>query len=242
MQSSQTIGETLNISREKLLLLVSQMFGGASVGREDEEHPLPPGPWDTIIRKVSKRFFGPHPEPWRLTLGPQPEPWRSVFGPSPEPWRSEINMIQIILGIIAARHPEIYDVIGNDRFNRAALNPQPLPPRAAFLAAVTEELIERVSLMQELADAMNQTGEERGIIIVSGKISEFVDGVDELCPRISRKFPKPKGGSFDRFSAHELLAAGAVFEQNAALVAHEGLQQELRNAGARLIETGIARM
>ena len=230
MQAVQTTGETLTISRDKLLSFVSQTFGGASVGREDDEHPLPPGPWDPVIRKVSNRVFGP-----------QPEPWRSIFGPSPEPWRSEFNVSQIILGIIAARHPEIYDVI-SDRFNRAGLNPQPLPPRAAFLAAVTEEVIERVSLMQEVADAMDQTGEQRGIIIVGGKISQFVDGVDELCPRISRKFPKPKGGSEDRFSTLELLAAGAVFEQHAATVAHEGLQQELRNAGARLIETGIARM
>ena len=230
MQTAQTTGETLAISRDKLLSFVSQTFGGASVGREDDEHPLPPGPWDPVIRKVSKKVFGPSPEPWRL-----------IFGPSPEPWRSEFNVSQIILGIIAARHPEIFDVI-DDRINRAALNPQPLPPRAAFLAAVTEEVIDRALLMQEVADAMDQTGEQRGIIIVGGKISQFVDGVDELCPSISRKFPKPKGGSEDRFSALELLAAGAVFEQHAAVVADEDLRQELRNAGARLIETGIARM
>lgn len=230
MQTTHTNNETLTISRDKLFLFVSQMFGGASVGREDDEHPLPPGPWDPIIRKVAKKVFGPHPEPWR-----------SLFGPQPEPWRSEFNASQVILGIIAARHPEIYDVIG-DRFNRAGLNPQPLPPRAAFLAAVTEEVIDRALLMQEVADAMNQTGEQQGIIIVGGKISRFIDEVDELCPRIPRRFPKPRGGSEDRFSALELLAAGAIFEQNAATVAHEGLRQDLRNAGARLIEAAIDRI
>jgi hypothetical protein len=149
-------------------------------------------------------------------------------------------MSRIILGIIADRHPEIHDAIG-DKLNRAALNPQPLPPRAAFLAAVAEEVIERALLMFEVANAMNQNGEERGIIIVSGKISQFVDEVDELCPRITRKLPKPKGRSEDRFSGFELLAAGAVFEQNAATVAEEDLRRELGNAAAKLIEIGVAR-
>lgn len=242
MQTTQTNSETLTISRDKLLSFVSEIFGGTSVGREDDEHPLPPGPWDPIIRKVSKQVFGPRPEPWRSVFGPSPEPWRSIFGPQPEPWRSELHVSQIILGIIAARHPEIFDVIGGDRFNRAALNPQPLPPRAAFLAAFAEEVIDRVSLMQEVADAMNQTGEERGIIIVGGKLSEFVD---ELCGnnfKVRIPFPKPKHGEDKLLSGLELLTAGAVFEQNAATVTHEGLRRELRNAGARLIETGIARM
>jgi len=38
------------------------------------------------------------------------------------------------------------------------------------------------------------------------------------------------------------LTASAVFEQNASSVASEGLRQELTNAGAKLFDTGIARM
>ncbi len=189
MQAEKTTGETLNVSREKLTAFVSEMLGGTSIGREDDEHPLPPGPWDPIIRKVSKQVFYP-----------------------------------------------------SDRFKLAALNPQPLPPQAAFLAAVAEEVVDRALLMQEIGDAMSQTGEQQSIIIVGGKLSQFVDGIDELCPRISRKFPKPKGGDSVRFSALELLAAGAVFEQNAASVGNENLQQELRTVGARLIEMSIERM
>lgn len=220
MQAVKTTDETVHISREKLATLVGNMFGGASVGREDDEHPLPPGPWDPIIRKVSNR----------------------VFGPQPEPWRSELNVNRIILGIIAARHPEVFDTIDGNRFTLVALNPQPLPPRAAFLAAVSEEIIDRALLMQEIGDAMNQTGEQQGIIIVGGKISRFVDEIDELCPRIPRRFPKPKGGNEARFSGPELLAAGAVFEQNAASVGNESLRQELRTAGTRLIEMGMDRL
>lgn len=235
MQATQTTSETLNISRDKLVSFVSRMFGGAS-GNPDPENPLKPGPWDPIIRKVLGRmkFFGP-----------QPEPWRSVFGPHPEPWRSEFNMNRAILQFIAADRPEIWDAIGPGHFysfDEAALNPQPLPPRAAFLAAFAQEVIDRVVLTQEIADAINQTGEQQGIIIVSGKLSLFVD---DLCPepiKIKIPFPKPKREENERLSALELLAAGAVFEQNASMTVNEGLRRELRNAGARLIETAIARM
>jgi hypothetical protein len=230
MQAAQANNETLNISRGKLATFVSQTFGGASLGREDDEHPLPPGPYDPIIRKVAKKVFGR-----------QPEPWQSVFM-LPVPWRSELNLNRIILEFIATIHPEIYDVIGGGRFDYAALNPQPLPPRAAFITAFTEEMIDRTLLMQELADAMNQTGEQQGIIIVGGKLSMLVD---ELCGnnfKIRIPFPKPKRGEGELLSGIELLAAGAVFEQNASTIGNEELRNEFRNAGARLIETGIARM
>lgn len=228
--ATQRAGETLNISREQLVSFVGHVFGGTTVGREDDEHPLP-GPWDPIIRKVAKRVFGPHPEPWRL-----------VFGPQPEPWRSELDFSQALLRIIATRHPEIFDVIGGGRLDRVALNPQPLPPGVAFLAAFTEEVIDRVLLMQEVADSLSLTGEQQGIIIVGGKLSLLVD---ELCGnnfKVRIPFPRPRRGEDEFLSGLELLTAGAVFEQNAATVAHEGLRQELRNAAARLIETGIGRM
>jgi hypothetical protein len=38
--------ETLQISREKLISLVSHTFSGTNAGREDDDHPLPSGPWD----------------------------------------------------------------------------------------------------------------------------------------------------------------------------------------------------
>jgi hypothetical protein len=229
--NTRATGDTVQISREHLVSLIGHIFGGMGVGREDDEHPLPPGPWDPVIRKVSKRVFGP-----------RPEPWHEVFGPRPEPWHSDFDLRRLVLGVIAARHPEIFDVIGGDRFSKVALNPQPLPPRAAFLVAFTEEVIDRVLLMQEVADTINQTGERQGIIIVGGKLSLLVD---ELCGnnfKIRIPIPRPKHDTDDRLSGMELIVAGAVFEQNAATVAHEGLRQELRNAGAKLIETGIARM
>ncbi len=89
---------------------------------------------------------------------------------------------------------------------------------------------------------MNQTGERQGIIIVGGRLSDLVD---ELCGnnfKIKIPIPRPKHDTDEMLSGLELLAAGAVFEQNAAITANEGLLQEFRNAGTKLIETGIARM
>jgi len=229
--ATQTASETVNIPRERLVSFVTRFIDRTSTGREDDEHPLPPGPWDPIIRKVAKRVFGPQPEPWRL-----------VFGPQPEPWHSEFNVGQVLLRVIAARHPEIFDVISGNPFNRVALNPQPLPPRAAFLAAFAEEVIDRTLLMQEVADALNDTGDQQGIIIVGGRLSQLVD---ELCGnnfKVRIPFPKPKHDENEFLSGLELLTLGAVFEQNAATIAHEDLRQELRSGAARLIETGIARM
>jgi|SRR5215831_18394687 len=229
--ATRTTSETFNIPREKLVSFVAEFIDRTSVGREDDEHPLPPGPWDPIIRKVAKRVFGPHPEPWRL-----------VFGPQPEPWHSEFNMSQVLLRVLAARHPEVFEVIGGGQFIRAALNPQTLPPRAAFLVAFAEEVIDRSLLIQEVADALAEAGDQQRIIIVGGRLSLLID---ELCGnnfKVRIPFPRPKRDE-DRFlSGLELLVLGAVFEQNAATVVHEDLRQELRSGAARLIETGIARM
>jgi hypothetical protein len=148
----------------------------------------------------------------------------------------------MIIGTIAAKHPEIFDILGGDRFSDSELNPQPLPPRAVFVAAFAEEVVDRALLTQEIADAMNQPGEQQGIIIVGGRLSLLVD---ELCGnnfKVRIPFPRPRHDESEMLSGLELLAAGAVFEKNAATVANEGLRQELRDAGAKLIETGIARM
>lgn len=227
-RQTQKSSETLSISRDKLLALVGQSFGGTS-SQPNPDEPHKPGPWDPVIRQVAKEFSGSRPRTRDL-----------IFGPFPEPWRAERNASRAIFGIIAALHPELFDLLGGG-FDYASLNPQPLPPRAAFIAAFTETAIERVQLMQEIADTINQTGEENGIIIVSGKISALVD---ELCGnnfKIKIPLPRPKHDEDDLLSGLELLTAGAVFVQIAA-VTQGGLRHEFTNAGSKLIETGIARM
>jgi hypothetical protein len=62
---TQTNGETINISCEKLVSIVSQLLGGTS-GNPNPDEPFKPGPWDPIIRKVAYRLVEPQPIPWRF--------------------------------------------------------------------------------------------------------------------------------------------------------------------------------
>jgi hypothetical protein len=97
-------------------------------------------------------------------------------------------------------------------------------------------------LIQEIADAMEDAGQSQGIIIVGGMVSRFIDdcGNDKLWRK--RPFPPPKDEADNRLTALELVVMGAQFEQNAFATANEQLQQQFRNAGARLTEMGVARL
>ncbi len=150
MQQADSNGENFHISYEKMISLVNHLYGGDS-GNPNPDEPLKPGPWDPVIRKVAKQVFGPQPEPWHI-----------AFGPRPEPWRSDVKIDRLVLDIIARRHPEVYDAIGGGRFDWVALNPQPLPPKETFVIAFTEEVLDRVLLMQDIADAVNQRGRTTG--------------------------------------------------------------------------------
>lgn len=216
MTNEQTNGGTLNVSREKLVALVAQFLGGAGANPNPDE-PRKPGPWDPVIRKVA----------------------RQIFGPEPDPWHSEFSLTRLILNAVAERRPELQDLLRNG-LDRVALNPQPLPPRWAFVAAFAEEAVERILLVQEVADSLGHAGEQRGIIIVGGRVASLVD---EFCGNgFHIPLPHPKHSDGGRLSGVELVIAGAVVGQNAAAVAHEGLRRELNDAAARLMETGIARM
>lgn len=236
MQGVQTDDKTINISREKLVSLVGQAFGRQSYPYQDD--PQPPGRWDDYIRKALGKVKYPFPEPdphpeWehsRRFFGPGGS-WRNVaFGPSPEPWRRIDSL--------------------------AALNPQPLPPRELFLAAVAQEVIDRALLVYDVAMALNQTGEEQAIIIVSGApVHKFTEEIDELCPRLTELvIHPPTGGGGDsdhpdpilphfnkELSSLELLVVASVFQQNAATTLSEEMRGLLNQAAAKLAELGISR-
>ena len=104
----------------------------------------PPGPLDPYIRRALERSV--------VGTGGGTHLWR----------------------VIAEKHPEIWDVIGGDPASRVALNPQPLPPRSAFLAAVIQEFTERMTDVAQIADLIPRPGGERGIIIVGGHVAAIV--------------------------------------------------------------------
>lgn len=244
MNTEQTNQPSLHISQEKLLAFVRAMIGG-SRGREDDEHPLPPGPWDPVIRVALERInvFGPRPEPWRSTesvFGPG-VPWRStgsVFGPQPEPWK-------VIFASILARHPEIWDAIGGGHSFGAEveLNPQPLPPRFAFLVSVAQTVISRAELIQEIADATRREGEQHGIIIVGGYLARFVDDFCGNGFRLKYPFPGPRPHWFAKeLDGVDLVVMATQFEQAAKETFSQDLRQNLADASAKFAEAGLSKM
>src|SRR4051794_4704387 len=64
MNTKPTEQPSLHVGQEQLLAFVRAIIGGGA-GREDDQHPLSPGPWDPVIRVGLEqlRFFDPRREP-----------------------------------------------------------------------------------------------------------------------------------------------------------------------------------
>ncbi|MFL7871128.1 MAG: hypothetical protein AB8I58_20030 [Anaerolineales bacterium] len=240
MKTENTRQQSLQISQEEMLALVRAMIGG-SRGREDDDHPLPPGPWDSIIRIALERtnVFGPHPESWDVY-----KPvvfWRRiemVFGPLPDPWK-------IIFSRITDKYPAVWDIIGGGHSfgDEVALNPQPLPPRYAFLAALVQTVAGRAQLFQEITDAARHESEQQGIIIVSGYIARFVDDFCGNDVRFKWPFPGPRPNWFaEEVSGIDLVVMATQFDQAANGTFNPDLRQNLMDAGAKLAEAGLSKM
>jgi hypothetical protein len=135
--------------------------------------------------------------------------------------------------------PEIWDVIGGG-FETVALNPQPLPPRWVFGVEFMRLAADRLLTIQETADVINQ-GNERGIIVVGGKISELVDFV--CGTNFPRRIPPPRGGKSEgRLTGQELVLMGGELVRYSKTVASEALGHKFGAAGEHLIDAGLERL
>jgi hypothetical protein len=205
------------INQEKFLGFVREILGGRN-GREDDDHPLPPGPWDPIVRQALEHASGP--------------------GRSPESRR-------MLLDSILASHPEIYDGIGGGLRlgEEVELNPQPLPPRYALLVSVVQTVVRRVELLQEIADAIPREGVQQGIIIVGGYISRFSD---EWCGngfRLKWPFPGPRPSWFTHeLRGIDLVVMAAQFEQAAREAFNPDMSRHLTDASTRFVEAGLSKV
>jgi hypothetical protein len=122
-----------------------------------------------------------------------------------------------------------------------ALNPQPLPPRWAFAVEFIRSAVDRLVLIQETADVI-RTGDERGIIIVGGKVSELVDFV--CGNNFPRRIPRPRPGPDPNplLTGQELILMGAEVVRSSKMIANEALAREFTAAGEKLIDTGLERL
>lgn len=121
-------------------------------GYPNPEDPMPPGPWDPVIRAAIERAgylfrsLGSRPYARQWEIGPIPQSFNQFeFGASPDPWR---------MGPI----PEPWNL----QNGYAELNPQPLPPVAtrSFVHAValTREVLERAEYLQQSIEAARTEG------------------------------------------------------------------------------------
>jgi hypothetical protein len=139
----------------------------------------------------------------------------------------------------------MFDVIGGGHSfgDEVSLNPQPLPPREAFLIAAARAVIRRAELLQEIAGAMFDEGSERGIIIVGGYTSRFSD--DWCGTEFRLRWPHP--GPRPSWFAHELdgidlLVVATQFEQAAKEAFSRELRDHLAKVTERFTEAGMSRL
>jgi len=221
------------------------MIGGGA-GREDDEHPLPPGPWDPVIRVALEQisFFGPSPK--RRITGSERSHSRTAE-PVVNPMSDPRN---VVFQSIFRKHPEIFDAIGGGHSfgDEVALNPQPLPPRAAFLIAVAQAVIRRAELLQEIAGATSQDGSQQGIIIVGGYTSRGYTSrfSDEWCGtgfKLRWPFPGPRPHWFPhKLNAIDLIVVATQFEQAAKETFSQKLRQHLVKTSGKFTEVGMSRL
>jgi hypothetical protein len=168
----------------------------------------------------------------------------SLFGPSsgvpnpddsnpPGPWGPVIRRAEERVRTVLEPQPLPW---------REVFGPVPDPWRAAFAQALAQEVIDRVTLMQQVSDALSQAGSSHGIIIIGGMLSDFTDGCGT--GRIRQGHPPPPLHHNDdgRLSPFQLVLMAAQFNQSANETANEGLRQEFSKAGEQLLEIGIGRL
>jgi nucleotide-binding universal stress UspA family protein len=123
-----------------------------------------------------------------------------------------------------------------------ARNPEPLPPRSAFLAAVIVEFAERMTLVGEIADLLPRPGGEPGHIIVAGHVAKFLD---EICGngfKLRWPFPWPAPAWFNvGLNGADLVVMGTQFQQCAGLAIEPDLGRTFADAAHALLEAGTAR-
>jgi hypothetical protein len=173
----------------------------------------PPGPLDPYIRRALERAV--------LGTGAGTNQWR----------------------VIAEKHPELWDFIGGDPLAKMGLNPQPLPPKSAFLAAVVQEFAERMTTIAEIADLIPRPGGERGNLLVAGHVAKFVDDLCGNGLKVRWPFPWPAPAWFtDMLSGADLIVMGTQFQQSAVVAMDRDLGRTFADAAHALLEAGAARL
>lgn len=162
----------------------------------------------------------------------------SIFGvtasfPNPEddhpgPWGPVVRRAEERARAVLGSSPEP---------GREVFGPGPDPWRAAFAQALAEEAVDRANLMQQVADALPQTGSKHAIIIIGGMLQDFVDGCGT--GRIKQHFPPPRHHDGARLNPFQLVLISAQLQSAANATSNEGMRQEFTKASEQLLQAAI---
>jgi hypothetical protein len=131
----------------------------------------------------------------------------------------------------------------NEPAARFALNPQPLPPKAALLASIVLLFSEQMSDLAEAADLMPQSDGECGANLMSSHVANFVDEVSTRGLHVRWPFPWPAPEWFtDSLNGSDLIVMGTQFQHAAALAIDRDICRIFSDAAHALLEDGAARL
>lgn len=191
------MSDTITLSRKAL----TSIFRSFIDYYPDPDNPLPPGPWDPVIRKALSQMG-----------------WK--FRPSPDPWISSKYFGE-----------------------QVALNPQPLPPRLAYITVLAQEVVNGIVNLQDLTETLPGDFQAQITQVANQRLQIFFDDYCGTPPRKSPfPIPYPKNGVMEGFRPIELVVLGTQLEAAATTLTHLDLQQALSGLGTTLTAQGIAQL
>lgn len=162
-----------------------------------------------------------------------------------EPWSPYIRKALLEVQNSSRANPFVNqsaEISNWTQFPFAYLNPQPLPPRYVFILSLTSQIIEKTQFFMDIGK-MQEDGEKKAIIIVSGLTKDYLDALCRIPsiiklvfnPNVPEPVPYPNWNQ-------ELLFAALQFQQAANYSSNKALQKIYNNAADKLINTGLVRI
>ncbi len=125
----------------------------------------------------------------------------------------------------------------------AELNPQPLPPRVAFVAGLARAVVDRVELMADIAETARADGGRPGVIIGASYLRKFTDDFCGTEFRLHDPFPGPRPHWYaDRLDAIDLIVIATQFDRAAKETIDRDVTQALGQAATTFARAGVARL
>jgi hypothetical protein len=214
---------SIDTSLHKITLDIRSFYRavGHTGGLPSDDDPLPPGPWDPVVRLVLRRL---------VALPQDPVPWRvagwaaQAVEPMPVPWLSRLA----------------------DHLAAVALNPQPLPPREVLMGAVAREVVMRAELMAEMARVLPDSAGGRDGAAAGGYVLRFADDWCGTGFRLRLPRPRPKHDPAGRpdwetatLERGDCLAIGAELAEAAEVAVPPALQDAFATGAAQFAKRAV---